>query len=188
MPLLIAPFFAFGVGALLALAHAGAPGARRLARGRLVVALFAASVIWPPLAWAADRALAWSTLYLIDPRNVPASAALGATLVVALLAPAGYEAGVRLATSPARARLALALVPLGFGVFLVATFYGAVGTMTSFSDRARGAQAQSLFDTGFGAALVAVDLLAAVGVGVAFRALSEPRSIDAGGDRGRERG
>ncbi|HTJ80692.1 MAG TPA: hypothetical protein VL400_03180 [Polyangiaceae bacterium] len=188
MPLLIAPFFAFGLGALLALAHRGAPGARGLARGRIVVALFAASTIWPPLAWAADRALAWSTLYMIDPRSFPASAALGATIVVALLAPAGYEVGVRVATSPARARLALAIVPLGFGAFLVATFHGAVGTMTSFSDRARGAAGQSLFDTAFGAALVAVDLLAAVGVGVAFRALSEPRSLDAPGDRGRERG
>jgi len=188
VPLLIAPLFAFACGALLGLAHVGPPGARGLARGRTIVAMFAALTLWPVLAWEAQRSASWTTLYMIDPRLLSGSLLLAASVLVAALAPVGYEAAVRLGRSPARDRLALVAIPTAFGVVLSALFHDRLGVVTTFSDRARGAPGTPLFDTGFGAGLVAVALLLAVGLAVAFRVMSEPRRAAPGGQPGRESG
>ena len=94
MPLLIAPLLCFAIGALLALAHPAPLGARTLARGRTVAALFALFDVWPALAYSATKEPAWSVLYTVDPRSVPAAALIAGTLAAAALTVLGYEVGV----------------------------------------------------------------------------------------------
>ncbi len=171
MPLLIAPLLCFAIGALLALAHPAPLGARTLARGRTVAALFALFDVWPALAYSATKEPAWSVLYTVDPRSVPAAALIAGTLAAAALTVLGYEVGVHVVLADPKTRLALPVVPLATAVAVAALYGDRLLTVASYATWARAAPSPRLFESGFGAALVATDLLVAVGFGVAFHAL-----------------
>lgn len=168
----------FGLGALLALAHPGPLGARALVRGRSIAALFALLAVWPPLAFFVTKEPAWSLLFAVDPIGVAPALLVAGTLAAAALVALGYEAGVRVAVADPKTRLALPAFPIAFALLITALYGDRLLTLAPYSTWARGAPAPRLFESAFGAALVALDLLTAVGFAVAFRALAPAARAD----------
>lgn len=176
MPSPLAPFVAFGLGALLAFfvrARAPLPKGRLVSDELVAVALFAALVVAPVVAYFTVLAPDWALLYLIDSARVPSAVDLVAIVVDAALVPAGFVLARReLARGRLRAALALGVGPLAFAIVVALAFAHELSIDGTYRQVHAGFGVKAVAGGPLGFALIWMLAMLGAGFAIAARGLS----------------
>jgi hypothetical protein len=185
VPALIAPLVGFALGVILAWT-----GGRELDRdleahrldSRAVIVVAYAVLVFAPvnayfLAFAGD----WSFAYLFDSRALPSAVALFLVLLDAALVWAGFVVGRRVRQERAAGlSIALAGAPLIVSAAAVLLLHGRLRADATFDQIRSGFGVAPIAKSPLGLAIVWMNLMLCVGLGLAAKALNRPLPVPAG--------